>query len=183
MQQYCTTAKSGVEVPEDDGRSLLAVDQYRVEVQEIGRFSVAQEREIVEMARKGNQEARLLLIESCLGYVYGLAWHYAKQHPRNSDPLDLAQVGNEAVVCHLDESLRSRYTCAFLRLVARRAMVSYCIEDKLIRVPCTSYGRGRRAPLTVSLMAPLYDSDQTLLDLLEDADWQGIEACVEVEHE
>jgi hypothetical protein len=178
MPQYYTSAKSGVE---DDGRSLLAMDLYRLEIQEIGRLDLAQEQELVQLARTGNQEARARIVESCLGYVYSMAWHYSRLHPSNTEPLDLAQVGNEAIVRHLDESLRSRYTCNFLRLVARRAMVTYCVEDKIIRVPDTSYRRGRRAPLTVSLTAPLSGSDDmTVLDLLEDANWQGLAACVEV---
>lgn len=181
MQQYCTTAKPGVTIPDDDGRSLLAVNQYRLEVQEIGRLSLAQEQKIVQLARTGDEEARALLIESCLGYVYSLGVHYSLMHPSNTDAMDLAQVGNEAIVRHLDESLRSRYTCAFLRLVARRAISTYCVEDKLIRVPCTSYRKGKRAPLTISLTAPLYgDDDRTVLDLLEDANWQELDACLEV---
>jgi DNA-directed RNA polymerase sigma subunit (sigma70/sigma32) len=178
MPQYYTSAKTG---GEDDGRSLLASDLYRLEIQEIDRLDLAQEQELVELARTGNEAARAQIVESCLGYVYSMAWHYSRLHPSNSEPLDLSQVGNEAVVRHLDESLRSRYTCAFLRLVARRAMIDYCMEDKLIRVPARSYNRGRRAPLTVSLTAPLYgDSDMTVLDLLEDANWQELDACLEV---
>jgi len=38
-----------------------------------------------------------------------------------------------------------------------------------------SIQRGRRAPLTVSLMAPLSSkTDRTLLDVLECADWQEV---------
>ncbi len=177
MPQYYTSAKTGLE---DDGRSLLAMDLYRLEIQEIDRLDLAQEQELVQLARTGNQEARARIVESCLGYVYSMAWHYSRLHPSNTEPLDLAQVGNEAIVRHLDESLRSRYTCNFLRLVARRAMVSYCVEDKLIRVPETSYRQGKRAPLTISLLAPLPGSDgMTVLDLLEDADWQGLDSCLE----
>jgi hypothetical protein len=173
MQRHYTSPKLGAGAPEDDGRSLLAVDQYRLEVNEIGRFSVVQEIALVERARSGDMEAKSLLVESCLPYVYSLAWRLSMQHPSNSDPLDLAQVGNEGILMHLDEALRSRYTCAFLRLVARRVMWRYCIEDKTIRVPATTYRSGRRAPLVVSLMASARDG-RTLLDLLEDADFSEV---------
>jgi DNA-directed RNA polymerase sigma subunit (sigma70/sigma32) len=171
QQQYCTTSER--RVPEDDGRSLLAVDQYRVEVKEIGRLDLAQERELVEMARAGDEEARARLIESCLEYVFGLAWRYyynAEQHSDSSEVvLDLAQAGNEAIVRHLDEALRGRCPCAFLRQVACHAMIEYCYENKSIRVPRCSRGR---APATVSLDAPVSEADRTLLDLLEDTNWQ-----------
>ena len=181
MQRYCTTAKNPhSEVPPDDGRSLLASDLYRLEVKQSHRFDVAEEHNLVQLARSGNQEARSLLIESCLGYIYGFAFKYSQKFS-HVDMMDLAQVGNEAIVECFDGALKSRYPCAYLRVAARNVMIDYCISDGLIRVPATSYRCGKRAPLTVSLTAPLYDDDgRSLLDCLEDADWQGIKAGTEV---
>ena len=176
MQQYCTCAKPGPNIPEDDGRSLLAMDQYMYELKHLSRYSVAEERDLVQRVRQGDREAKTLLIESCLGYVCSVAACCACRHASNSDVLDVVQAGNEAIVRHVDVALKSRYTCALLRVVARRAMIKYCIEDKLIRVPETSYRRGRRAPLMVSLLTPL--DDRMLLDLLEDADWQRLHEAV-----
>jgi len=180
MQRYYSTVNIGSSIPEDDGRSLLALDQYRLEVNLTHRYTVLEEYNLVLRARRGDKEASALLIESCQKYVYGVACHYSSLHPSNSDILDLVQVGNEAIVNNFEESLKSRYTTSFLCVVARRAIVTYCIEDKLIRVPYASYRRGCRAPLTVSLLAPLHgDTDRTLLDILECADWQAVGSAFE----
>jgi len=181
MQHYCTRAKARPNIPEDDGRSLLAIDQYGCELAAIDRLSMAEEQELVQRARQGDQEARTLLIESCLRYVYSVASRYVRQYSVSSlEVMDVAQVGNEAVVRHLDESLRGHSPCAFLRVSAWQAIAHYSMENKLIiRVPRTSYRHGRRAPLTISLMTPLSgDDDKMLLDLLEDADWQALREAV-----
>lgn len=171
MQRYHTTT-TRTAVPQDDKRLLLAVNQYRMELKEIGRLNPLEERRLADMARTGNKDAQAALIEHCLGYVYGMAWHYAGKFPE-TEVLDIAQAGNEAIVKHLPEALQARNVCAFLFLVARYAMIDHCAKDQLIPVPRASYNRGRRAPLTVSLFTPLScDTDRMLLDALECADWQ-----------
>lgn len=176
MQRYCTTTKQR-SIAEDDGRSLLAVDLYRFDRQEFNQLDTLEERRLADMARQGNEDAKQALIASCLGYVYGVACHFAASHPGNIDPMDLAQAGNEEMVRQFSSALNSRYVCAYLKVAAKHAISDAWIEDRLIRVPASSYSRGRRAPLTVSLLAPLSPrSDQTLLDVLECADWQQLEA-------
>lgn len=161
MQEYCT-AKAN-EIPEDDGRSLLAVDQYRLEVGGIEPLDILQQRTLAQMAREGNQEARTQLIESCLKQVYCTAWRYARL-PGDPDILDICQAGSEAMLQHIDEALKSRNPCAFLLVVARYAMVTCCIEDRLIRIPVSSYyDLGKRAPLIVSLMASRYGEGERML--------------------
>jgi RNA polymerase sigma factor (sigma-70 family) len=167
MQGHYNAARTEPSIPEDDGRSLLAIDQYRLEMSKIRRLDVLEERRVADLARSGDKDAKGLLIESLLGYVYGIALQYASK--RNVDVMDLIQAGNEAVVRHLDEALKCRNACAFLCVVARYAIISYFIEDSIIRVPVGSFGGGSRAPLTVSLLSPLTsDNTFSLVDIIPD---------------
>ena len=168
MQSYSTRSH----VP-DDGRSLLAVDQYECELKHLLILGEAEESALLSRAMLGDQEARSAMITGCLRYIYKVALSYALKYDSEDDVMDLVQAGNEAIVRYLTDALRSRNAYGYLRGVARHAMVHFGIENKLIRVPYSSHHKGYRAPLTVSLEAPMYE-DRTVLDLLEDADWQGL---------
>lgn len=180
MQHNCTTVKT--EEPEDDGRSLLAANQYRLELQELEPLDILQQRTLAQMAREGNQEARTLLFEHCLKGAYYTAWQYARI-PGNPEVLDICQAGSEAMLHHIDEALKSRNPCGFLLVAARWAMAKYCtLEDRLIQVPPASYYQcGKRAPLTVSLMASRYgEGERTLLEELGE---EGLDEQVRDESE
>jgi len=151
-------------IPCDDGRPLTAKDQYRIEVAELSPLTVSQELNLVEMARSGNRDAAFLLVESCLPYVLAVARKRA--YMTNLDALDLIQAASERMVKYLEKAIWSRYPSAYLKLVARHAISCYCIEyGPPIRVPRTSYGRGKRAPVVISLDAPR--GAGALLDLVE----------------
>jgi len=105
-----------------------------------------------------------------------MVWHYVQNHPDDGMGvlMDLVQAGNLAMVEVLDKALYARNVIGYLKVVARYAINLAWIEDRLIPVCRSSYMKGKRAPLTVSLTTPLYsDSSTTLLDVLECADWQS----------
>jgi DNA-directed RNA polymerase specialized sigma24 family protein len=181
MQQYSTTRKSsGFAIPEDDKRSLLAEDQYRLEITAFESLTIAQEAKLVDLARAGDMDAQTAIIEHTLGYIYFLAWRYAKKF-LGQNAMDIAQAGNVAIVEHLHDALQSRLPFPFLKVVARNAMINHCTEDRIIPVPRRSYERGRRAPLVISITTPILGTDLTILDLLEDANWSAVSACVGVQ--
>jgi DNA-directed RNA polymerase specialized sigma24 family protein len=167
MQSDYSTATDFMKELEDDGRSLLAIDQWCQEIESFRKLDVKEEYELVERARSGCPKAKLALLESCFPYIYGVAKHYASLPSCNSDIMDLVQVGNEVAIANFEECLKSRYPTGFLCFAAKHAIITYYREDKPIRVPTTSYSHGHRAPLTVSLMTPLYD-DVLLLEVLPD---------------
>jgi RNA polymerase sigma factor (sigma-70 family) len=104
---------------------LNSREQYRKDVFQIPQLTSPQEREIEELARQGNDQAKQRLVESCLSYVTCIAWRYVP-YLKHDDYLDIVSVGNLAIVECLEKSLTKANPSAYLRSVAKWEMLHYC---------------------------------------------------------
>jgi hypothetical protein len=143
---------------------LTANTLYRLEVARLPKRSLEEERALAARARQGDNEARQALIENCLPYALGAAYaFYHDRQPLHDDLLDLAQVASEYMVVHFDEALTANEPSAYLRGMANRAILHYCILDlELIKKPHRSKAELEKlAPhFTIeSLDTPLYSDD------------------------
>ena len=117
---------------------------------------------IVERAREGDQEARELLILSCLSFVFYRGWKY-KDDIRHDDPMDLVSIGNLAMVEVLDKALDADNPIKFLISQAAYAIQHYVFHlSPMIR---RDKHRNEVTPVT-SLDAELGNSDLTYHQLL-----------------
>lgn len=88
-----------------------------------------QERDLVEHARRGNAEARELIILACLAYVIRVASTYFRTRSIYHDEfLDLVSVGHLELVESLDLALTKQSCFPYLCACARFAIHRYCYE-------------------------------------------------------
>jgi len=105
---------------------LTSLQQYRSEVLRLPRLTASEERELEQLARLGDEQARQQLIESSLQYVASVAWRYVC-YVRLDDYPDLVSVGNMAVVEGIAKALTATRPGAYLRGMARHAIRRYCL--------------------------------------------------------
>jgi len=105
---------------------LTSLQQYRSEVLRLPRLTASEERELEQLARLGDEQARQQLIESSLQYVASVAWRYVC-YVRQDDYPDLVSVGNMAVVEGIAKALTATRPGAYLRGMARHAIRRYCL--------------------------------------------------------
>lgn len=151
---------------------LMANTLYAAEVAHLPQITLEEEQDLVIRARIGEPEARQALILSCLQYALGKARvAYNLYTLAHDDLLDLAQVSNLEMVSNLDRALLRENAVAYLRGIARRAILLYCgYRSSLISKPAslTQKQREKRGQVTVeSLHAPLtYDGKLTRLEFI-----------------
>jgi predicted DNA-binding transcriptional regulator AlpA len=143
-----------------------AYAQYRREVQALPRLTVEQEQALVERARQGDREALPAMVQGCLPYVLSVAARTASRY-EHSACLDVVQVGNLALVEHVERSLSFPDPFGYLRKTARmRMLTSWGRDDPLILTP--RYHARREV---VSLDEPFDEEDDLLLaDVLAEPD-------------
>jgi RNA polymerase sigma factor (sigma-70 family) len=83
---------------------------------------------LIEQARAGDQEARELLICSCLWFVFHRAWRY-KDIVRHDDPMDLVSVGNVAMVEALEKALWANDPFRYLMSQGAYAIAHYVYHE------------------------------------------------------
>jgi DNA-directed RNA polymerase sigma subunit (sigma70/sigma32) len=105
---------------------LTNVEQYRCELHQVGRFTTAEEEEVIERARCHDPQARDALITCGLRYVAYIAWYYRPYARKSDDYLDIVGVGNLALVENVDKALEKPNPIAFLFVSAKWAMIHYC---------------------------------------------------------
>lgn len=98
--------------------------QYKSELREHPRLNDAQEQELVNRARQGDEHAKQEMIQACLWYVTRTAQKYidALQH---DDLLDLVQVGNTALVEKIENALTKPKPFAYLMATAQLEIKHY----------------------------------------------------------
>lgn len=118
--------------------------------------------ELIERARAGDQEARELLICSCLSFVFYRAWRY-KDELRHDDPMDLVSVGNLAMLEVLDKALYADNPIKYLISYGAYAIAHYVYHDS----PMIKRDKHRNIVTPVaSLDAELGQTDLTYNDVL-----------------
>lgn len=89
--------------------------------------------EVLEQARQGDQEARDLLIRSCLSFVFYRGWRY-RDELLHDDPMDLVSVGNIALLESLEKALYADKPIKYLISQAAYAIQHYVFyESPMIR--------------------------------------------------
>jgi DNA-directed RNA polymerase sigma subunit (sigma70/sigma32) len=106
---------------------LTSVEQYRSDVLRLPRLTRQEERELVQRARQGNQQAKETLLQSCLRYVASVAYRYVC-YLQHDEYLDLVSVGNLALVECLEKALTVENPVAYLLGVAKLAVKAYCCK-------------------------------------------------------
>ncbi len=142
---------------------------YAVEVARLASLSLAQEQELVLLARKGSEDAKADLIVSVLHYALGKARAaYNLKQFEHDDLLDLVQVASLAMLESLDRALQRANPVSYLRGIARRSIALYWgYRRSLVSKPAglTRKQIEKRGPVVVeSLDAPLV-LDGTLIRL------------------
>ncbi len=101
---------------------LTSEELYQSEVGCLQRLTKEEEQEIVRRAREGDEEARTILMKSCLNYVGSIAaWH--ARYVRHDEYLDLVGIGNVAVVERFNEALKQENPGGYLRGCAKYAII------------------------------------------------------------
>jgi RNA polymerase sigma factor (sigma-70 family) len=83
---------------------------------------------LFEKARRGDKEARELLLLSCLSYIFYRGWRY-KDEIRHDDPMDLVSIGNVAMVEALDKALYADNPIKYLISQGAYAIAHYVFHD------------------------------------------------------
>jgi RNA polymerase sigma factor (sigma-70 family) len=144
---------------------LSAQAQFHLLVNHIPLYTDEQERELVEVARAGDQAARQALIERTLPYIRAVASRYASMLAHD-DFLDLVSEAVVAVIEKMDQALvRAEDPLSYLCNFAKHTIFAYCrahrslisnVESRRMDDPFSRVG---------SLDAPLSDEgDLTLAD-------------------
>jgi RNA polymerase sigma factor (sigma-70 family) len=153
---------------------LTADTLYSAEIAQLPRLSRAEGKALVSRIQQGDSAAREVLITSCLAYALGVArFTYHTRRPQHDDLLDLAQVASERMLERLDKALSTSAPEAYLRGVARRAIMDYCTyHADLIQKPeyalVVLQKMNPHPAIVVSLDAPIGDDeDQIIVDLIQ----------------
>jgi RNA polymerase sigma factor (sigma-70 family) len=83
---------------------------------------------LFEKARRGDKEARELLLLSCLSFIFYRGWRY-KDEIRHDDPMDLVSIGNVAMVEALDKALYADKPIKYLISQGAYAIAHYVFHD------------------------------------------------------
>jgi RNA polymerase sigma factor (sigma-70 family) len=117
---------------------------------------------LIEKARRGDKEARELLILSCLSFIFYRGWRY-KDEIRHDDPMDLVSIGNLAMVEALDKALYADKPIKYLISQGAYAIAHYVYHDS----PMIKRDKHRNVVTPVaSLDAELGQTDLTYNDVL-----------------
>lgn len=153
---------------------LTANTLYDAEVAHLPKRSPSEVEALIARSRQGDSQAREALIVSCLSYALGVSrFVYHERRPLHDDLLDLVQVASERMTERLDRALATSSPAAYLRGIARRAILDYCTyHSGLIQKPeyaLSVLAKCNPHPATVeSLDASLYhDGKRVLVDLIE----------------
>lgn len=144
---------------------LMARTLYRAEVTRLPALSRAEERTLVEQARRGEKGAQVALILSCLPRVFFLAVSFVLAYrPAHEDALDLAQTASVEMLMGLERALGKTNPLTYLYGIARKAMViQTTYYGGLIRKPHVAPAQlAGMVPTVESLDTPAY-RDGTLL--------------------
>jgi len=156
---------------------LTSEELYQSEVRCLHRLTKEEEREIVKRAREGDEEARTILMKSCLNYVGSIAaWH--ARYVRHDEYLDLVGIGNVAVVERFNEALKQENPGGYLRGCAKYAIIYYCFNRSSL-IPTPWFAR-RRFSIT-SLDNPVYSNTlkKESVTSLGDPDYSWLYQAVE----
>ncbi|HLZ62555.1 MAG TPA: hypothetical protein VKR06_36880 [Ktedonosporobacter sp.] len=153
---------------------LMADTLYAAEVARLPRLSRQEQEVLIVRARQGDSEAREALIVDCLHHVLGKArMIYNERYLDHDDLLDLIQVASLEMVAQFDRALSKGGPAAYLRGIARSAILQYCTyHSGMIQKPHYSLAALAKMdphPATVeSLDRPLYrDSKRIRVELIE----------------
>lgn len=150
---------------------LLAKTLYNAEVAHLPQLSRAEEDQLVEQARSGDEDARVSLVVSCLGYALVHARRmWMLRLPRHDEALDLAQIASLEMVTDLDVALTKRRPVGYLRGIATRAMSLYLTyHGEMIDKPGYSlaYLAKFHIPTVESLDTPVGESKTLTIDLIQ----------------
>jgi RNA polymerase sigma factor (sigma-70 family) len=118
--------------------------------------------ELVQKAREGDQEARDLLILSCLSFVFYRGWRY-KDDIFHDDPMDLVSIGSLALVESLEKALYADNPIKYLISQAAYAIQHYVFHES----PMIRRDKHRNVVTPVaSLDQELGHTDLTYLDVI-----------------
>jgi RNA polymerase sigma factor (sigma-70 family) len=107
---------------------LTARTLYDAEIAHLPERSRAEVEALIDRARQGDKDAREAFILSCLPHALGVArFIYYDRRLLHDDLLDLAQVGSLRMLEQLDKALSTSAPAAFIRGIARRAILDYCV--------------------------------------------------------
>jgi len=153
----------------DDLYDLTANTLYTAEVARLPKLTILEEQNLVAHAHMGDAEARQQIIVSCLHYALGKARViYNLRQLTHDDLLDLAQVGNLAMLEDFERALQRNNPLSYLRGIARRAITLYCAyRSSLISKPAslTQEQREKRGLVTVESLDTPLSIDGTLIRL------------------
>ncbi len=116
---------------------------------------------LITQARAGDQEAREVLLCSCLSFVFYRGWRY-KDDIRHDDPMDLVSVGNLAMLEVLEKALYADNPIKYLISHGAYAIAHYVFYDG----PMIKRGRRHEVTPVASLDAELGQTDLTYNDVL-----------------
>jgi RNA polymerase sigma factor (sigma-70 family) len=111
---------------------LSADTLYELEVKSLKQARLSREEQAshIERARRGDMEAREVLILNCLHYAITKAYAvYFRWNPCHIDPLDLVQEANLAMVEKIDYALQCGDPIIYLVTLAAKAIQRYCIYN------------------------------------------------------
>lgn len=146
-----------------EARNIDAYTLYDSEVGQLPRLSREEQRELVERARKGEKEARHLLVLNCLHWAFLLAHRiYDERQPQHIDILDLAAEANLKMLERIEKALTANDPVAYLMTIAAQRMRVYCTyHAPLIQ---RSEGCSRQELATINqFSAPMESLDKPLL--------------------
>jgi RNA polymerase sigma factor (sigma-70 family) len=153
---------------------LTADTLYAAEVARLPKLSKAEVEELIIHARQGDPKARNAFVVSCLSHALGKArFLYYERMPQHDDLLDLVQEANLRMVAALDRALATSAPAAYLRGIARRAILDYCIYHAgLIQKPEYSFAVLKQInphpPTVESFDKPIYrDGKGIRVDLFQ----------------
>jgi RNA polymerase sigma factor (sigma-70 family) len=128
----------------------------------VNMWSQAEKDALFEKARRGDTEARELLIRSCLSFIFYRGWRY-KDDIHHDDPMDLVSIGNVAMVEALDKALDADNPIKYLISQGAYAIAHYVFHDS----PMIKRDKHRNVVTPVaSLDAELGQTELTYNDVL-----------------
>jgi RNA polymerase sigma factor (sigma-70 family) len=144
---------------------LTNEEQYNSELQRFPHLTLDEQRVLESLAREGDKQARERIIMECMHFVEMMARRYSTTYVLADDYLDIVQVGNLALVEHIDRALSSEVPTSYLCGIARNLIRIYCVyRSRIIALP-TNRAVPQDIPQTISLDRLLESGDETVMEV------------------
>ena len=149
-------------------------EQYHSELAQLPRLSTEDQEAQETLARAGDKSAQERLIFEGMHFVERVANLYTATYLRPDDYLDLIQVGNLALIEHLDKTLSAGKGIGYLCVIARKSMRYYLLyRSRIIALPMNR-ALPQKFPTIVSLESLTHEAriqvEELLTSLIEKSD-------------